>query len=404
MKKIPLNSIVLLIGSSKNEFYNLDFRNHEFLRIQTIKNDLIGSSVRYDISSILKDELIRRSELKLKLGERVVIDNNFFIKRNREPFIELSKKYNIPIFYVIDPMIRKPNYSDNRKLIGQNEIRDILRGDGHASVIDNLPYEISIVHKPSSNDLYSFVHNQHYNGVMAIGDVHGMSESLKSAIEWASLRNLFMIFLGDIIDYGPKPFECIDMVYDIVTRGRGVVSIGNHERKIFRWMQQFEEGNINLTLSDGNKVTTTAFENLSNDDYLKYSSRFKSLYHISRHHWILDNFMFVHGGAEPEMFDLDYEKLYGKFETIALFGEICETTDKLKMPERSYSWVDRIPKDKIVVVGHDIRNTFKPLEVKGKNGGTAIFLDTGSGKGGSLTSFDIIFTDTGVEMKNYRRF
>lgn len=404
MKKIPLNSIVLLIGSSKNDFYNLDFKYHEYIKIQSVKNDLIGSSVRYDISSILKEELVRRSDLKLRLGERIVVDNNFFIKKNREPFIDLSKKYNIPIFYVIDPSIRNQNYNDYRKPLSQNDIRDILRGDGHASVIDNIHQEISVVHKPYNNDLYNFVKSQNYNGIMAIGDIHGMSESLKSAIEWASMRNLFMVFLGDIIDYGPKPFECIDMVYDIITRGRGVLSIGNHERKIFRWMQQYEEGEINLTLSDGNKVTTSAFESLNDDDYIKYSTRFKSIYNMSRHHWILKNFMFVHGGAEPEMFDIDYEKLYGKYETIALFGEMSESTDKNKMPDKSYTWIDRIPDGKIVVVGHDIRNTFKPLEVKGNNGGTAIFLDTGSGKGGGLTSFDIIFTDDNIEMKNYTRF
>ncbi len=403
MKKIPLHSIVLLIGTSKSDFVNDNFSNYEILKINNIKNEIIGHSVRYDIASLLRSELLRRSELKLSLGERVVVDYNFFNKQNRENFIDLSIKYGIPIFYVVDTNTRK-TITNDKKNLSHLDYKEIMKGDSHATVIDINNDDVSVVQKPFTMELSSFLKDNGYNGVMAIGDIHGMSDSLKNAIEWATVRNLFMIFLGDIVDYGPKPLECIDMVYDIVMRGRGVLTIGNHERKIFRWLNQFEMGNVNLMLSDGNKVTTNIFKTLSKEDYEKYSLKFKSLYHISRHHWKLGNILFVHGGAEPEMFDLDYEKLYGKYETIALFGELSDFGDRNSHPERSYNWVNRIPKNHTVIVGHDIRSTFKPLEVIGSLGGKAIFLDTGCGKGGTLTSYDIVLTDTGFKMQNFTRF
>ena len=54
------------------------------------------------------------------------------------------------------------------------------------------------------------------------------------------------------------------------------------------------------------------------------------------------------------------------------------------------------------MVGHDIRRVEKPYEVSGKQGGKAYFMDTGSGKGGRLTSADIIFEGETLSVKNFK--
>ena len=43
-----------------------------------------------------------------------------------------------------------------------------------------------------------------------------MSNSLKNAVERAKQRKHYIIQLGDLIDYGPNPLECIDVMYDLV--------------------------------------------------------------------------------------------------------------------------------------------------------------------------------------------
>lgn len=41
------------------------------------------------------------------------------------------------------------------------------------------------------------------------------------------------------------------------------------------------------------------------------------------------------------------------------------------------SWVDQVPKDLTVIVGHAVTPAGEPETVSGKRGGTAIFADTG---------------------------
>ncbi len=56
--------------------------------------------------------------------------------------------------------------------------------------------------------------------ILLISDVHGNYEALKKVIE---LEDYSMIYcMGDIVDYGPSPQECVDLIRkeaDIVVRG-----------------------------------------------------------------------------------------------------------------------------------------------------------------------------------------
>jgi protein phosphatase len=52
--------------------------------------------------------------------------------------------------------------------------------------------------------------------------------------------------------------------------------------------------------------------------------------------------------------------------------------------------VDRIPAGVTVYCGHDRRSTDgRPYRRVGSSGGTAVFLDTGAGKGGHLSWIDL---------------
>jgi hypothetical protein len=175
-------------------------------------------------------------------------------------------------------------------------------------------------------------------------------------------------------------------------RGKAALVIGNHERKIERWLDQVKKGDVRVRLSEGNKVTTRAIEALSFDARRRFEFKFKALLGFARHHWIIGNTMFVHGSAEPDMFNQRGPRLTGKHETSALFGEVDNSVQRPDgFPNRVYNWVDRIPTGRQVVVGHDIRSTIKPVVTEGTNGGTAIFMDTGCGKGGRLTTADLLF-------------
>ena len=422
MKRIPLHSLVILVGPAgggKSRAAN-KFAPYEIMSSEDIRYELTGDYQRLDANDVVFKEIHRRTLLKLELGERVVVDATNLRKRDRMSLVDIGLKAGVPIYYVVCDRPLEDKLSDSGRswrgaaaahgaitkhdhIFRANE-RDILRGDGIANVIDVRNEDFDVVPKLNNENLRKMIESLGFRGLMVIGDVHGMIEPLKSATEWATQRNMFCVFLGDVLDYGPNSIECVDHVYSIVTRGRGVCLIGNHERKIERWLEQVKHNDVRVRLSDGNKVTTRAIEAMAPDARRKFETRYRALLGFSRHHWIVGDTMFTHGAAEPEMFDLKTARLQGKFESMALFGEIDNNAPPRPdgYPTRIYEWVNRIPAGKRVMVGHDIRSTSKPLVVKGSGGGEAYFMDTGSGKGGRLTSADIIFQGDNLSVKNFK--
>ena len=74
----------------------------------------------------------------------------------------------------------------------------------------------------------------------------------------------------------------------------------------------------------------------------------------------------------------------------ALFGQTTGRTQPDGFPERALGWGDRIPRGLTVYCGHDRRSVDgRPWVTRGAGGGTAVFLDTGAGKGGHLSWIDL---------------
>ena len=110
--------------------------------------------------------------------------------------------------------------------------------------------------------------------------------------------------------------------------------------------------------------------------------------------WIVDGGrVFVHGGFHTAMLDTAPPPGLGRVDTAlsrALFGQTTGRTQPDGYPERVLRWVDRIPEGVTVYCGHDRRSTDgRPYVRSGSSGGTAVFLDTGAGKGGHLSWIDL---------------
>ena len=59
-------------------------------------------------------------------------------------------------------------------------------------------------------------------------------------------------------------------------------------------------------------------------------------------------------------------------------------------PERLLRWVNHIPAGMTVYCGHDQRSRDgRPWVAHGDGGGSAVFMDTGAGKGGHLSWVDL---------------
>ncbi|MBO6277191.1 MAG: metallophosphoesterase, partial [Pseudomonas sp.] len=77
-----------------------------------------------------------------------------------------------------------------------------------------------------------------------IGDVHGCAHTLEHLLEHLGYRKLagiwrhpqrMAVFLGDIIDRGPRIRESLHIVYDMVRSGQALCLMGNHEFNALGW-------------------------------------------------------------------------------------------------------------------------------------------------------------------------
>jgi protein phosphatase len=237
-------------------------------------------------------------------------------------------------------------------------------------------------------------HLRGWDGITVIADVHGDLTSLEEALAWAKSRRRFAWLLGDTIDYGSATLATLERVHEAVMWGEAALVLGNHERKIARWLDQ-ERGHMRL--SDGNRVTTNALERLPEARKQQWIGRFRALLAHASLTQQVDNVMLIHAAAHPSLWTTPDRN---GVEHLALYGESDHSGGRYR---RSHNWVDSVPKGKLVIVGHEIISDF-PLVVTGKQGGQVVFLDTGCGKGGRLSSADLRFAADGTRLECFKRY
>jgi protein phosphatase len=214
--------------------------------------------------------------------------------------------------------------------------------------------------------------------IRVVGDVHGDA----TAFAYAAATDRFVIQLGDLIDHGPDSASALRIMFDLIDRGRGLFILGNHEFKLARVLT----GQMVRT----DAILQATIEQL--DDSLRQRIVTEA---IRAPAWLRrEGAFFVHGGFHTAMLDqpapeLGLNRPHGPTAR-ALYGEPTGRSQPDGYPERSLRWVDRIPAGLTVYCGHDRRSTDgRPYERRGVAGGTAVFLDTGAGKGGHLSWIDL---------------
>ena len=71
--------------------------------------------------------------------------------------------------------------------------------------------------------------------IIVIGDVHGCFEEMMELVQLACRPSDLMVFLGDLVDRGPKAVETVQQVRKWAEEGRAVCVLGNHEEKQVRY-------------------------------------------------------------------------------------------------------------------------------------------------------------------------
>ena len=234
-----------------------------------------------------------------------------------------------------------------------------------------------------------------YKGLLVVGDVHSVFSDFATSYSFARKNNLYYLQLGDILDYGPKPLETMLLAKEILDSGHGTIIQGNHDNKMIRWAK----GNdVKLGKAQRDTLARVDFSiDLFKDLVLEIVPQqpFFATY---------KNFFFTHGGIHPD-FWAEGKITKKSMESTFLYGQVDNsktvTYQGQKYAHRVYGWTDYIPKGQIVFVGHDrsplnsepnfTDNMKIPLVYYTKKEERVIFMDTGSGKGGTLSGAKLTF-------------
>ena len=210
------------------------------------------------------------------------------------------------------------------------------------------------------------------------GDVHGDAKAFAAAAE----TDRFLIQLGDLVDDGPDTPGALAVMFRLLDEKRGMFILGNHDYKLARALR-----------GEHVRSTPTARTLAELPDHL----RERTLAEIAAAPaWeVAGSRLFVHGGFHPGMLEEAGAAMPpggrpGPLLARALYGQTTGRVTGSGKPERLIRWVDDIPAGVTVYCGHDQRSSDgRPYVRHGRLGGTAVFLDTGAGKGGHLSWMDI---------------
>lgn len=220
-------------------------------------------------------------------------------------------------------------------------------------------------------------------GLRVVGDVHGDARAFAAA----AATDLFVLQLGDLIDNGPDSAASLRIMFELIDQGRGLFLLGNHDLKLARALS----GRM-VRPDEPLARTLDQLDERLRDRALREITRAPAW--VEQGHAPAAHTLFVHGGFHTAMLDsvpppFPDGRVNGVLAR-ALYGEPTGRTQPDGYPERSLRWVDRIPGGLTVYCGHDRRSTDgRPYVRHNAQGGTAIFLDTGAGKGGHLSWIDI---------------
>jgi hypothetical protein len=342
---VPLHSLIFCDQAEL-------FPAHECLDVAETAWQLVGMD-RPELAPIVFAEWLHRLVLKLSLGERVVISPMRLSAEQRAQAVKAARAQGARIITLDQP--------DAVHLVG-----------------------------PPAGD-----YQTHWQGITVVGDLHGNCQGFAQVMAWARARRHFVWFLGDIIDYGVDSLSTADAVHDAVMAGEAGMIVGNHERKIARWLNHDVD---RVRLSAGNRITVNAYEQLSPSNRIAWSGRFRALLARSSLIEQIGRVTLTHAAIHPSYWSAN--PIDRQIEHYALYGERDHSSVAFR---RSQQWVDHVPPGHLVIVGHTVVSQY-PVVVSGQAGGAVVFLDTGSGKDGTLSTSDLRFSEAGLCLKNFNQF
>lgn len=184
-----------------------------------------------------------------------------------------------------------------------------------------------------------------------IGDIHGCYDELQALLrmlgyevkdgdEISHPEGRKIIFVGDLVDRGPKNPEVLSLVIAIVTSGMGFCVCGNHDDKLRRKLQGRDV-----------KITNGLEETLGQlDPYPQtFKDKVRSFLEYLPHHHVLDQgkLVIAHAGILERYMGVDTAIV----RAFCLYGPTAGKVDESGLPIR-YPWAQEYHGKSMIVYGH----------------------------------------------------
>ena len=391
---IPELSLVVLIGPSgcgKSTFARKHFKPTEVMSSDgfraLVSDDENDQSSTDDAFAALHFVAARR----LARAKLTVVDATNVQPEARKPLVALAREYHVlPVAIVLDlpeRVCHERNRSRPDRDFGPHVIRNqrsqlhrSLRGLGregfrHVHVLKSQEeVDAAVIERqPLWNN-----RKRETGPFDIIGDVHGCCDELEQLLQqlgyerndggpWAHPGGRKAIFVGDLVDRGPRIVDTLRTVMSMSQAGTALSVPGNHDIKLKRKLEGRD-----VTVSHGLDRTLAELEQQPPEFRADVQEFLDGL--VS--HYVFDDGRLVvaHAGMKAEM----QGRGSAKVRDFALFGETTGETDEFGLPVR-YNWAAEYRGRASVVYGH----TPVP-EPEWLN--RTINIDTGCVFGGKLTA------------------
>jgi protein phosphatase len=394
---IPELSLVVLIGpsgSGKSSFARKHFKPTEILSSDycrgLVSDDENNQAATNDAFEVLHFIAAKR----LAAGKLMVVDATNVQPESRKGFVELARQFHcLPVAIVLnlpERLCQDCNQGRADRNFGPHVIRQqsqqlrrSLRGlerEGFRHVFTfNTPEEVdaaTVERQPLWNNK-----KQEHGPFDIVGDVHGCYDELIVLLgmlgyaeqpggAWNHSAGRKLVFLGDLVDRGPKSPEVVRLVMESVNAGFALCVPGNHDIKFMRkiWGKDVQ-------ITHGLAESLAQFE-IYETGYHGFSRIAAEFINKLVSHYVLDDGKLVvaHAGMKESM----QGRGSGKVRDFAMYGETTGETDEFGLPVR-YNWAAEYRGHAMVVYGHTPVTNVEWLN-------RTINIDTGCVFGGRLTA------------------
>ncbi len=399
---IPELAVVALVGpsgSGKSSFARKHFRPTEVLSSDFCRGLVSDEENSQAATNDAFEVLYFIASKRLTTGKLVVIDATNVQVEARKPIIALARQFHcIPVAIVFD-LPEKLCHERNRNRPDRDFGPHVIRQQSQQlrRSLRNLQREgfrrVHILHSPEEVDAAEIVRELLWNNLKhehgpfdIIGDLHGCFDELvelltqlRYSVEKQSNvpgslaysvkppEGRKVVFLGDLVDRGPKIPEVLRLVMSMVQAGTALCVPGNHDIKLMRKLRGKD-----VQITHGLADSLQQLDKESPEFRVQVSDFLDEL--VS--HYVLDDGKLVvaHAGMKEEM----QGRGSGKVRDFALYGETTGETDEFGLPVR-YNWAAEYRGRAVVVYGHT------PVPQPDWLNRT-INIDTGCVFGGNLTA------------------